>query len=245
MKFIGIIPARYDSTRFPGKPLAIIQGKTMIQRVYEQAKLALDHVFVATDDQRIMDASQQFGAQVVMTSKDCQNGTQRCLEAYQNAQLSADVIVNIQGDEPFLHPEQLVLLMNCFENKNTQIATLIKRIARKEELEDINIVKVVRGQNGQALYFSRQMIPFVRNQQLQEQILQEYTFYKHVGIYAYNIHTLELITELAPSAAEQAECLEQLRWLEHGFTIQTAVTTYDSIGIDTPEDLMRAIWDLD
>jgi 3-deoxy-manno-octulosonate cytidylyltransferase (CMP-KDO synthetase) len=241
MKFIGIIPARYDSTRFPGKPLAIIQGKTMIQRVYEQAKLVLDHVFVATDDQRIMDAVQLFGAQVIMTSKDCQNGTQRCLEAYQNAQLDADVVVNIQGDEPFLHPEQLVLLMNCFENENTQIATLVKKIDRKEELEDVNIVKVVRGQNGQALYFSRQMIPFVRNQQQQEQLLRRYTFYKHVGIYAYNIHTLEVITELAPSPAEQAESLEQLRWLEHGFTIQTAVTTYDSIGIDTPEDIIKAL----
>jgi 3-deoxy-manno-octulosonate cytidylyltransferase (CMP-KDO synthetase) len=240
MKFIGIIPARYDSTRFPGKPLAIIQGKTMIQRVYEQAKLALDHVYVATDDQRIMEAAQQFGAQVVMTSKDCQNGTQRCLEAYQNSQLNADVIVNIQGDEPFLHPEQLVLLMKCFENKDTQIATLVKKIDRKEELEDVNIVKVVRGQNGQALYFSRQMIPFVRNQQ-QEQILRKYTFYEHVGIYAYNIHTLKLIAKLETTPAEQAECLEQLRWLEHGLTIQTAVTTYDSVGIDTPEDIIKAL----
>jgi 3-deoxy-manno-octulosonate cytidylyltransferase (CMP-KDO synthetase) len=179
-----------------------------------------------------------------MTSKDCQNGTQRCLEAYQNVHLEADVVVNIQGDEPFLHPEQLVLLMKCFENKDTQIATLVKKIEREEELEDPNTVKVVRGIKGQAVYFSRRMIPFVRNQQ-QGQILQKYTFYKHVGIYAYNIQTLQLIAKLQPSPAEQAECLEQLRWLEHGLTIQTAVTTYDSIGIDTPNDLIEAVRRLD
>jgi 3-deoxy-manno-octulosonate cytidylyltransferase (CMP-KDO synthetase) len=135
--------------------------------------------------------------------------------------------------------------MNCFENKNTQIATLVKKIQRKEELEDVNIVKVVRGENGQAIYFSRQMIPFVRNQQQQEQLLRRYTFYKHVGIYAYNVQTLRLIAKLQPTPAEQAECLEQLRWLEHGFIIQTAVTTHDSVGIDTPEDLFKAIGRLD
>jgi 3-deoxy-manno-octulosonate cytidylyltransferase (CMP-KDO synthetase) len=217
----------------------MIQGKTMIQRVYEQVKLALDNVYIATDDQRIMGAAQLFGAQVIMTSKDCQNGTQRCLEAYHNAQLDANVIVNIQGDEPFLHPEQLVLLMKCFENKDTQIATLVKKIEREEELEDPNTVKVVRGIRGQAVYFSRRMIPFVRNQQ--QELLRRYTFYKHVGIYAYNVPTLQLIAKLQPTPAELAESLEQLRWLEHGFIIQTVVTTHDSIGIDTPEDIIKAL----
>ncbi|MFD1186938.1 3-deoxy-manno-octulosonate cytidylyltransferase [Pontibacter rugosus] len=241
MKVIGIIPARYASTRFPGKPLTDINGKSMIQRVYEQAKKSgLAEVLVATDDARILEHVKAFGGKAVMTDSNHQSGTDRCFEAYQLNDEPYEYIINIQGDEPFIHPEQIELVATCFNSTHTQLATLIKKIETPEELFNVNSPKVVVGTTGEALYFSRQPIPYCRN--IPSDIWhKQHTYYKHIGIYGYRADILEQITQLPPSALETAESLEQLRWLENGFRITTAITDHETIGIDTPEDLQRAI----
>ncbi len=237
---IVVIPARYASTRFPGKPLADIGGKSMIQRVYEQAQKAtsIAAVYVATDDVRIAEHVRKFGGKVVMTAETHQSGTDRCEEATQKieAQIRADIVVNIQGDEPFIQPQQIDALVVLFEQKETQIATLVKPIEKEAVLWDVNKPKVVRGANGNALYFSRQCIPYLRNT-AKEDWLQSHTFFKHIGVYAYRRSTLQEITRLSPSLLEQSESLEQLRWLENGFSVQTAVTHFESPSVDTPKDL--------
>lgn len=242
MKFIGIIPARYGSSRFPGKPLADICGKTVIRRVYEQASKALDTVLVATDDDRIYDAVEAFGGKVVMTRADHKCGTDRCLEAYEaittpfwRAQNDTDtVVINIQGDEPFIQPEQIETLMQCFEQEGTDIATLVRPFTAqdsKEDLENVNTPKVEwNKQTGEAKMFSRKVIACADG-----------SHYRHIGIYAFRADVLAKITKLEQSPLEIAERLEQLRWLENGYTIRVGVTDIPTIGIDTPEDLQKAI----
>ena len=244
MKFIGIIPARYASTRFPGKPLADMNGKPMIQRVYEQVKDVLDSVCVATDDIRIENAVKAFGGQVVMTSDQHRSGTDRCYEAYQKIGEGYDVIVNIQGDEPFIHPEQIQTIKTCFADANTQIATLVKPFRSDDDFESTlfnpNSPKVVLNKNNEAMYFSRSIIPYIRCKKYTEW-LPSHTFYKHIGLYAYRAQVLKEITQLPQSALELAESLEQLRWLENGYKIKVGITEQETIGIDTPEDMEKAL----
>jgi 3-deoxy-manno-octulosonate cytidylyltransferase (CMP-KDO synthetase) len=242
MKFVGIIPARYASTRFPGKPLAMLGGKPVIQRVYEQVKECFDELYVATDDNRIKDAVLAFGGNVVMTSPDCNNGTERCLDAYKRLALECDVIVNIQGDEPFIQHKQVEALKACFDSPETDIATLVKPFEAADGLERLecpNSPKVVLNEKGYALYFSRSVVPYLRGVE-KERWLESHTFYKHLGIYAYRAGLLETLTTLPQSPMEKAESLEQLRWLENGYRIKVGVTDIETIGIDTPEDLERA-----
>ncbi len=243
MKFIGIIPARFASTRFPGKPLIDIDGKTMIQRVYEQCMKSklLSCVFVATDDERIYNHVVSFGGQVVLTSCSHQSGTDRCLEAAKNMKmpvLQNDVVVNIQGDEPFIDPNQIDLLISCFSDSQTNIATLIKQIHSSDDLFNINKPKVILNKDREAIYFSRTPLPHIRGVD-QTQWLNHYVFYNHIGIYAYKMGVLEQITALPASSLEIAESLEQLRWIENGFKIKTQVTDIESVSIDTPEDLKK------
>ncbi len=233
MNILGIIPARYASTRFPGKPLVDIKGKTMIQRVYEQSMQAnLNKVVVATDDERIADEVNRFGGEFVMTASTHQSGTDRCAEVIHHLS-GYDVVINIQGDEPFIDPKQINLICDCFKDENVQLATLIKEIHSEEELFNPNIPKVVIGDQEQALYFSRHPIPYLRNKAHLHQ------FYKHIGIYGYKTSTLLEITKLHPSALELAESLEQLRWIENGYQIQTKLTDIETIAIDTPNDLLK------
>jgi len=242
MKFLGIIPARYASTRFPAKPLALLGGKPVVQRVYERVKDLLDEVCVATDDQRIVDAVQAFGGNVVMTSADHASGTDRCREAYEIIGKDFDVVVNIQGDEPFIHPSQLATIRECFNDPTTQIATIVKPFTAAdgiEALENPNSPKVVVSRNMNALYFSRSVIPYQRNLP-KDQWLSGHTYYKHIGLYAYRAEVLKEITTLSPSILEKAESLEQLRWLENGYTIKVGESNLETIGIDTPEDLAQA-----
>ena len=241
-RFIGIIPARYASTRFPGKPLALLCGKPMIQHVWERASQVLDHVIVATDDERIADAVSGFGGVAVMTSPNHRSGTDRCFEAYQKSGNNEDVVINIQGDEPFIHPSQIEALMACFNDETTDIATLIKTFDPErpfEELQNPNKVKVVVDKNMFAKYFSRSVIPYVRGKSV-EHWTSSTAYYTHLGMYAYTASALRQITALPPSTLEIAESLEQLRWLENGFTIKTAITNIETIGIDTPQDLEMA-----
>lgn len=244
LSIIGIIPARYASTRFPGKPLAKIGGKSMIQRVYEQAKIAksLSKVVVATDDGRIVDAVKQFGGEVILTSQTHQSGTDRCAEVLEHFP-NFNVVINIQGDEPFIDPEQINLLASCFKNAETELATLVKWITKEEELFNPNSPKVVLNKNGEAIYFSRQCIPFIRNAD-EKGWLHKHTFFKHIGIYGYRKDVLEKITKLAISPLEQAEQLEQLRWIENGYKIKTKITDLENQAIDTPEDLLKLNTDL-
>lgn len=242
MKFIAIIPARYASTRFPGKPLAVLGGKTMIQRVYEQVAGVLDDAVVATDDERIYEAVKAFGGKVVMTSTEHRSGTDRCREAYTKVGEKYDVVVNVQGDEPFIQASQLEALKRCFENPATQIATLVKPFRAEDglaALENPNSPKVVLDEASQALYFSRSVIPYLRNVP-REEWLMKHTFYKHIGIYAFRAEVLREVTALPQSTLEKAESLEQLRWLENGYKIGVGVTDIETIGIDTPEDLEKA-----
>ncbi len=241
MKFLAIIPARYASTRFPAKPLAILGGKPVIQHVYERVSNILDAI-VATDDQRIYDTVIKFGGRVVMTSTEHRTGTDRCLEAYNNFGLEADVIVNVQGDEPFIAKEQISALMQCFDNQQTDIATLIKPFSADttyETLSNPNTPKVITNPQGQALYFSRSVIPYLRGVEKDDWASTQ-TYYKHIGIYAYRVDVLRKITQMTQTPLELAESLEQLRWLENGLTIQTAITHIETIGIDTPDDLQKA-----
>ena len=242
MKFIGIIPARYASTRFPAKPLAVLGGKPVIQRVYEQVSGILDETYVATDDERIESAVKAFGGKVVMTSVHHKSGTDRCYEAYTKVGRGYDVVVNIQGDEPFIQKSQLEAVKACFEDPDTQIATLVKPFTPEdgfEALENVNSPKVVVNKNMNALYFSRSVIPFQRNAE-KEGWLKGHTYYKHIGLYAYRADVLKEITSLPQSSLELAESLEQLRWLENGYTIKVGISEVETIGIDTPQDLARA-----
>lgn len=243
MKFIGIIPARYASTRFPGKPLADMKGKYMIQRVYEQARKVLDHVCVATDDDRIFNAVQSFGGEVVMTSAQHRSGTDRCFEAYRTLGGHEDVVINIQGDEPFIKPEQIESLIACFDSPQIQIATLVRPFEASEGYEALanpNSPKVVLNERHEALCFSRSIIPYLRGVEPAEW-LSRHTYYKHIGMYGYRADVLGQITCLPQSSLELAESLEQLRWLQNGYTIKIGITTQETIGIDTPADLEKAI----
>ena len=240
MKVVGIIPARYASTRFPGKPLALIKGKPMIQRVYEQAlKSKLDAVVIATDDVRIADAVMDFGGQYVMTSPNHRSGTDRCCEALDLLKTKYDAVVNIQGDEPFIDPKQIDLLVDLIVRDDTPLASLAKRIDDADELFSPNAVKVVVNQEGNAMYFSRNPIPFMRNVD-RDEWLAKGRFYKHIGIYAYKADVLRQVARMEPSTLEQAESLEQLRWLENGLAIRMALSDAENISIDTPDDLHRA-----
>lgn len=242
MKFIGIIPARYASTRFPAKPLALLGGKTVIQRVYEQVVGVLDDAYVATDDERIEAAVKAFGGKVVMTSVQHKSGTDRCYEACCKVGGGYDVIVNIQGDEPFIQPSQLLAVKACFEDPATQIATLVKPFSISDAfdaLENVNSPKVVVDKNWNALYFSRSIIPYQRGA-TQNEWLKNHVYYKHIGLYAYRKEVLKEITALPQSSLELAESLEQLRWLENGYTIKVGISQVETIGIDTPQDLKNA-----
>jgi 3-deoxy-manno-octulosonate cytidylyltransferase (CMP-KDO synthetase) len=239
MKTLGIIPARYASTRFPGKPLVDIAGKSMIQRVYEQAKKCIDlsEVIVATDDDRIFKHVHDFGGRAVMTSPDHQSGTDRCAEvALKHSEY--DVIINIQGDEPYIDPEQITKLISCFNVRDTQIATLIKKVLTEQELHNTNSPKVIVSKHSEAIYFSRSPLPHIRGQEPQNW-LQHFTYFKHIGIYGYRADILQQITKLPVSSLEKAESLEQLRWIENGYKIKVAETKLETFAIDTPEDLEK------
>ena len=243
MKFVGIIPARYASTRFPGKPLADILGQPMIQRVYERASQVLDTVVVATDDQRIYDAVVQFGGRVVMTSENHKTGTDRCYEALTKLPETYDVVINIQGDEPFIAIDQIEALKNCFVSGQIQLATLVKPFDANtsiDELENPNTPKVILSQAGEAICFSRSVIPYLRGVE-KSQWAAAHTYYKHIGIYAYRTDILAQITKMTQTPIEKAESLEQLRWLENGLHIHVAITHSDNHSIDTPEDLQRVV----
>lgn len=240
MKVVGIIPARYNSTRFPGKPLALIQGKTMIRRVCEQAwKSKLDAVVVATDDVRIADEVMGFGGQYVMTDPNHRSGTDRCREALDLLENQYDAVINIQGDEPFIDPAQINLLVDLISREDTELASLAKRIDDEDDLFSPNAVKVVMDNEGKALYFSRNPIPFMRNVEKSDW-LEKGIFYQHIGIYAYKSDALRQVADLQPTALEMAESLEQLRWLENGLSVRMAVTQSLNVSIDTLSDLAKA-----
>lgn len=239
MKFIGIIPARYASSRFPGKPLAILDGKPVIQRVYEQVNKLLDNVYVATDDQRIYDCVKNFGGKVVMTKNNHKSGTDRIEEAIEKIGGDWDVVVNIQGDEPFIQKEQILSLCECFKDPNTQIATLGKPFTTMDAVTNPNSPKIVLDNQNFAMYFSRSIIPYIRGKQTNEWI-NSYNYIKHLGIYAYRKDILQEITKLPQSSLEIAESLEQLRWLQNGYKIKVGITEIETVGIDTPDDLVRA-----
>jgi 3-deoxy-manno-octulosonate cytidylyltransferase (CMP-KDO synthetase) len=240
MKIVGIIPARFASTRFPGKPLAMINGVSMIQRVYGQAKCAsmLSQVVVATDDHRIMDHVVSFGGVAVMTSSEHPSGTDRCAEVLKQAGQDWDAVINIQGDEPYIHPEQIDQVASQLHVQGCQIATLIKPVASKEEFLNVNVPKVVVGEYGQALYFSRQPIPHLDPAQIPVAIANQQLF-RHIGIYGYQAQTLTAISSLQPVNLERMESLEQLRWLYHGYAIHVGITHLDNHAVDVPEDVLR------
>jgi len=242
-QFTGIIPARYASKRFPGKPLAMIGDKTMVQRVYDQVKNSVDTLFVATDDKRIFEEVQKFGGRAIMTSSEHLSGTDRCAEAaeliMEQTGKKIDIVINIQGDEPFIKPEQIELLKSCFTGKDVEIATLVRETSPGEDIFNPNQPKVILDSEDNAIYFSRTAIPFIRDSEPHEWS-EKHVFYKHVGLYAYRTDVLKRITKLPVSALEKTESLEQNRWIENGFRIKTAVTKWESIGIDTPDDLKRA-----
>ena len=239
MKFMAIIPARYASTRYPGKPLAILGGKTVIQRVYEQVKSMLDDVYVATDDDRIFNTVIGFGGKAVMTREDHKSGTDRIEEAAEKIGSDADVIINVQGDEPFIQPSQIKALMQLFDAPETQIGTLGKPFESIEAIENPNSPKIVTDNRGFALYFSRSVIPYIRGKERNDWF-GEFPFLKHLGIYAYRREVLSEVTKLPQSSLEKAESLEQLRWLQNGYRIRVGLTNIETVGIDTPEDLARA-----
>ncbi|MEI6274984.1 MAG: 3-deoxy-manno-octulosonate cytidylyltransferase [Prolixibacteraceae bacterium] len=246
-KFIAIIPSRYGSSRFPGKPMADIAGKMMIQRVYEQVIQAVDEVWVATDDDRIADAVRSFGGKVVMTSVDCRSGTDRCAEAVRKISEATgeqfDVVINVQGDEPFIRPSQITVLQKPFiSDPETEIATLIQQIKEMEVLLNPAEAKVALDIHGHAIFFSRLPIPMVFKSE-QSEWLKSIDYFCHVGIYAYRTDILDKLCELPEGLLEKAESLEQLRWLEHGYKIKTEVTDHATVGIDTPEDLKKIVAD--
>jgi len=244
MNILGIIPARYASTRFPGKPLVDIHGKTMIQHVYEQAAKALKMVVVATDDERIQETVLKFGGKVVMTSSDHASGTDRCAEAVQLYEhlhgLEIDVVVNIQGDEPFIDPAQISQLADLFSDPDVEIATLIKSVDNSETLFNPNKPKVIVNNRMEAIYFSRAAIPYLRGVEPDEWV-KNYAYFQHIGMYGYRKEILLKLTRLKKGNLENAESLEQLRWIESGYAIKTGVTTTEGISIDTPEDLEKVL----
>ena len=242
LKYIAIIPARYASTRFPGKPLAMLGGKPVIQRVWEQVSSVVDAAVVATDDERIAQAVESFGGRAIMTSPNHKSGTDRCWEAYQKQGEEFDVVINVQGDEPFIAHSQLRAIMACFEDENTDIATLVKPFAEEDglsALENPNSPKVVLDNDSCAVYFSRSVIPYLRGVE-REDWLKHHTFYKHIGMYAFRRDVLGEVTAMPQSTLEKAESLEQLRWLENGYKIGVGIADVETVGIDTPEDLERA-----
>ena len=239
MKFIAVIPARYASTRFPGKPLAMLGGKTVIHRVYEQAVSVLSEAYVATDDERIFHAVESFGGRAVMTRPDHKSGTDRIHEAVETIGTDADVVINIQGDEPFIQPLQIKTLIHLFDDPETQIGTLGKPFDSIDAAMNPNSPKIVTDHRGFALYFSRSVIPYIRGVE-QSDWLKHYPFLKHLGIYAYRREVLAEVTRLSQSSLEKAESLEQLRWLENGYRIRVGMTDVETVGIDTPDDLARA-----
>jgi 3-deoxy-manno-octulosonate cytidylyltransferase (CMP-KDO synthetase) len=242
LRFIVIIPARYASTRFPAKPLALLGGKPVIQRVYEQVSGVVSDVVVATDDERIYSAVEGFGGRVVMTSSNHKSGTDRCWEAYQKQGEEYDVVINVQGDEPFIAHSQLRAIMDCFNDETTDIATLVKPFTEEdgiEALENPNSPKVVLDKQSRAIYFSRSVIPYLRGVE-REQWLKKHTYYKHIGMYAFRADVLRQVTSLEQSPLELAESLEQLRWLENGYKIGVGISDVETVGIDTPEDLQKA-----
>lgn len=239
MKFIGIIPARYASTRFPGKPLALLGSKPVIQHVYEKVAAVLEAAHVATDDERIYDVVKSFGGQVVMTRTDHKSGTDRIEEAIEKIGGEWDVVVNVQGDEPFVAKSQLDTICHCFDDPTTQIATLGKPFESMEAVQNPNSPKIVVDNMGFAMYFSRSVIPYVRGKE-KSSWLTHYPFLKHLGIYAYRKDVLRQVTQLPQSSLEIAESLEQLRWLQNGFKIKVGTTDVETVGIDTPQDLERA-----
>lgn len=242
-KFAGIIPARYGSSRFPGKPLVLLGAKTMIQRVYEQAAKVLENVYVATDDERIMKAVSDFGGKAIMTSPLHQSGTDRCAEALlkinSQSKDNIDIVVNIQGDEPFIKPEQISALMNCFADERVELATLVRIVTPGEDIFNPNQPKVILNFDNDAIFFSRTAIPYLRDVK-KEEWSGKHVYYKHIGLYAYKTVTLETITRLPRSPLEISESLEQNRWIENGYKIRAAITEWESIGIDTPDDLKKA-----
>ncbi len=244
MQILGVIPARYASTRFPGKPLVDIKGKTMIQRVYEQVQLALNYVVVATDDDRIKECVRNFGGNVVMTAKNHQSGTDRCAEALalfeKEIKEHFDAVINIQGDEPFIEPSQINQIANLLSKEGANIATLIKPIEENAPLFNPNKVKVIINNKNEAIYFSRQPIPYLRGVNENEWHIK-HTYFQHIGMYGYKKDTLMQITELEKGKLELAESLEQLRWLENKISITTAQTRIEGICIDTPEDLEKVL----
>ena len=242
MKFLAIIPARYASTRFPAKPLVLLNGKPIIQHVYERVAQCVEYTYVATDDERIFNTVKGFGGEVVMTSSEHRCGTDRCCEALERLGLDVDVVINIQGDEPFVNREHIELLKSGFEDKDTDIVTLAVPFAEAdgiEALENPNSPKVVTDPSGHALYFSRSVIPYIRGVERSEWF-KHHTFYKHLGMYAFRPNVLKEITSLPQTPLEKLESLEQLRWLESGYKIKIGVTDVETVGIDTPEDLVRA-----
>jgi 3-deoxy-manno-octulosonate cytidylyltransferase (CMP-KDO synthetase) len=241
MNVLGVIPARYESSRFPGKPLVDIVGKSMIQRVYEQCSksTSLSKLIVATDDQRIADHVISFEGNVILTSSKHQSGTDRCAEVANNSP-EFDILVNIQGDEPMINPNQIDLLCKCFENPQASIATLVKKISSNEELFNENTPKVILNKNNEAILFSRTAIPFIRGK-AREDWIEHYTFYKHIGIYGFKTKTLKNLGNLPLSGLESAEALEQLRWIENGYRIHAAITDEESQAIDTPQDLEKLL----
>ena len=242
MKFVGIIPARYASQRFPGKPLAILGGKPVIQRVYEQVKTVLDDVYVATDDDRILKTVESFGGKAVMTSPNHKSGTDRIEEAVEKIGGDFDVVINIQGDEPFIQKSQIEELCRCFDDENTQIATLGMPFTEQQglaALENPNSPKIVVDNNNYAMYFSRSVIPYLRNVP-RENRLTAHQYLKHIGLYAYRREVLAEVTKMPQSSLEIAESLEQLRWLQNGYKIKVGLTTVETVGIDTPADLLQA-----
>jgi 3-deoxy-manno-octulosonate cytidylyltransferase (CMP-KDO synthetase) len=243
MKIAGIIPARYASTRFPGKPLAEIRGKSMIRRVYEQCLKCpeLDALIVATDDDRILNEVINFGGVAMMTSGRHQSGTDRCGEVIEKLEKEGqtfDAVINIQGDEPFIDPGQITKVTSQLGNESIHIATLVKKISNSQELFDANVVKVALANDGRALCFSRSALPYIRGRE-QKDWVNSHTFYKHIGIYGYQTEILKKIVTLPKGKLELAESLEQLRWLENGYSIFAEATDFDSIAIDSPEDLSK------
>lgn len=242
MNFVGIIPARYASTRFPGKPLAKLGGKTVIERVYRQVSKVLDYVYIATDSEQIFNTVISFGGNAIMTSPNHKSGTDRVEEAVNKTGKKFDVVINIQGDEPFIHESQIKTICECFDDSQTMIATLGRPFSNNDtiaELENPNSPKIVCDNNNFAMYFSRSIIPYIRNVEKQEW-LNSFNYLKHIGLYAYRRNVLSEITQLKQSSLEIAESLEQLRWLQNGYKIKVGITEIETIGIDTPEDLQKA-----
>ena len=240
MKALGIIPSRFDSSRFPGKPLIEIAGKSMIRHVYERSSQSrLSRIVVATDDQRIFDHVKNFGGEVIMTSSDHLTGTDRCVEAYSMLDVEFDAVINIQGDEPVINPSQLDLLAFCFNDDDCEIATLAVKAKNEDILFDDSKIKVVLDEDKKALYFSRFAIPY--QQRPQAEWLENHCYYKHVGIYGFKPSVLKHIGKLPPSSLEKAESLEQLRWMQNGYSIQVRVTEFDSVSVDIPKDVDRVL----